>query len=319
MLFCLLLAVLTAVIPLAAKPARAGDKFVAVIITGDLPRYQQAHASFMKILTAGGLSRDQVEVYVQTPHPDAMSWANSIRKAVGLGADLLVTYGAPATLVAKREARSMPVLFAEVYDPVALGIVRDLAVPGGDISGVSSKTPLDTLLRVYQEISPGETIGTLVCPDDPGAMLQARDLKTAGARFGIGVVRREVQNTRDIAESCERLCAQVDVLFIPDSALLELKLEDILRIASEHRVPVISQVPGLSDMGALLTLAADPVEQGQLLGIHALQILGAGQRALTLPIRTPKKVSLVINLKVAKALNLTVPFQALSNATRVIK
>ncbi|HKJ88249.1 MAG TPA: hypothetical protein VKA48_07055, partial [Gammaproteobacteria bacterium] len=52
MLFCLLLAVLTAVLPLAAKPARAGDKFVAVIITGDLPRYQQAHDSFMKILEA---------------------------------------------------------------------------------------------------------------------------------------------------------------------------------------------------------------------------------------------------------------------------
>jgi putative ABC transport system substrate-binding protein len=68
----------------------------------------------------------------------------------------------------------------------------------------------------------------------------------------------------------------------------------------------------------LLTLEADPVEQGQLLAVHALQVLG-GQKVFTLPVRTPKKVALVVNMKSAEQLGIKVPFQALSLATRVIK
>ena len=77
-------------------------------------------------------------------------------------------------------------------------------------------------------------------------------------------------------------------------------------------------MPGVCDKGGLVSLETDPAEQGQLIAVHALQIL-AGKKAHTLPIFTPKKVSLIINLKTAEKLNLTVPFQALSLATRVIK
>lgn len=302
-----------------AGPARAGDKFVAVIITGDLPRYQEAQAAFMKILRAGGLDESKVEVYVQTPNPDPMSWANSIRKAVGVNADLIITYGAPATLVAKREARSLPVLFADVYDPVGLGIVKDLMVPGGDISGVSNKTPIETLLRTFADVFKGKSIGALYSPEDKGSLLQVEDLEKAAASYGWKIVRKGVPKASAVATDSTALCDQVDALFVTDSALLQMQLGSLLDAARKKHIPVISQVPGLADMGALMTLEADPAEQGQLLGVHALQILAAHQKALALPVRTPKKVSLVINMKAAKELNLTVPFQALSLATRVVK
>lgn len=305
--------------PSAVTPVMARGKFVAVIITGDLPRYQQANAAFMKILEAGGLTKDKVEIYVQTPNPDPMSWANSIRKAVGVGADLIVTYGAPATLVAKQEARSLPVLFADVYDPVGLGIVKDLAVPGGDISGVSNKTPVETLLRAFGDVSKGKTIGALFSPNDKGSILQVDDLEKAAASFGLKVVRKGVRKPAELPREAAELCARVDALYVADSALMQMQLPQILEAANQKRIPTISQIPGLSDMGALMTLEADPTEQGQLVGVHALQILAANQKALALPVRTPKKVSLVINMKVAKELGLPVPFQVLSLATRVVK
>lgn len=314
-----LIALLILLTGVFGTPAAAADKFVAVVITGDLPRYQTAHEAFLKILKAGGLTKDKVDIYVQTPNPDPMSWANSIRKAVGVGADLIVTYGAPATLVAKREARSIPILFADVYDPVGLGLVKDLAVPGGDLSGVSNKTPIETLLRTYVEVYKGKRLGALFSPQDQGSVLQVEDLEGAAPKFGLSVVRAGVQSVSQIPAVCQKLVGEVDGLFVSDSALLALDLPAIVGLAAKHRVPIITQVPGMAEMGALLTLEADPAEQGQLPGVHALQILGAGQKALALPIRTPKKVSLVINLKTARDLNLTVPFQALSNATRVIK
>lgn len=316
-LFLLLFPLL--LLPAVPVRAQAAGKFVAVIITGDLPRYQQAQEAFMKILRAGGLDESKVEVYIQTPNPDPISWANSIRKAVGVNADLIITYGAPASLVAKREARRLPVLFADVYDPVRLGLVKDLAVPGGDISGVSSKTPVETLLRTYVDISKGKRIGALFSPNDPGSVLQVDDLENAATNLGLKVDRHGVSKVSSLGKTCEDLCSTIDVLFIADSTLLQMQLPEILAIANKNKIPVISQIPGLSDMGGLITLEADPTEQGQLVGVHALQILTGMQKALALPVRTPKKVALVINMKVAKELNFTVPFQALSVATRVVK
>lgn len=296
----------------------AKEQFVAVVITGDLPRYKQAHEAFVKILRAGGLTEDKVQIYVQTPNPDLMSWSNSIRKAVGVGADLLVTYGAPATLVAKKEARGVPVLFADVYDPVALGIVKTLAVPGGDITGVSGKTPLTTLIKTFTEVKTVKTMGVLYSSIDQSSVNQVEELTRLASQFGFTLLKKNVKSKKDLQSDLGDLSAKVDSLFVGESAILNLELQNILDHSIKNNLPVISQIPGFSDMGALMTLEADPVEQGQLVGVHAIQIL-TGQKAHTLPIRTPKKVSLVINLQTARKMNLTIPFQALSMATRVIK
>jgi putative ABC transport system substrate-binding protein len=304
---------------LVCAPAAQGkQKFVAVIITGDLPRYREAHEAFLKVLRAGGLSEEKVEIYVQTPNPDTMSWANSIRKAVGVGADLIVTYGAPAALAAKKEARGVPVLFADVYDPVALGIVKDLAVPGGDITGVSGKTPLETLLKAYREIHSPKKIGALFSSDDRGSVLQLEHLEALARAQGIAVVRKDVKRADDLSGALGALAGESDSLFVAESTVLALRLREIVDFSAQKGIPVFSQIPGLCEMGGLITLEADPGEQGQLVAVYAIQVL-SGKKAHTLPVFTPKKVALVINMKAAERLNLKVPFQALSLATRVIK
>lgn len=298
-------------------PAFGKEQFVAVVITGDLPRYREAHEAFAKILRTG-LGEDRVKVYVQTPNPDRMSWANSVRKAVGVGADLIITYGAPVTLVAKKEAHGIPVLFADVYDPVALGIVKDLAVPGGEISGVSGNTPIDTLLKVLAEIRPTKSLGVLFSSTEEGTVLQLRKLEELSARYGYAVLKGDVKRPGEIRQALDGFASKLDCIYITESVTAALNVQDVMEFSVRNGIPVISQIPGLSDLGAFITLEADPVEQGQLLGVHALQVLN-GQKIYTLPVRTPKKVSLVINLQVAEKLNIKVPFQALSMATRVIK
>ena len=233
-------------------------------------------------------------------------------------ADLIVTYGAPASLAAKKESRDVPVLFADVYDPVALGIVKDLVVPGGEITGVSGKTPLETLIKAYGEIQPAKKMGVLFSSDDRGSVLQVEQLETLARNQGFKILKQDVKRPDGVPEALSALAGQVDCLFAAESAVLNLRLDDILNFSAQNKLPLLSQTPGLSDKGALITLEADPAEQGQLVAVYALQIL-AGKKAHTLPVFTPKKVSLVINLKAAEKLNLKVPFQALSMATRVIK
>lgn len=298
------------------RPA-AAEQFVASIITGDLQRYREAHEAFVKILRAGGMSEEKVRIYVQTPNPDPMSWANSIRKAVGGGADLIITYGAPVTLVAKKEAKSVPILFADVYDPVALGIVKDLAVTGGEISGVSSTTPIETLAKTLATIQSPKTVLALYSASEPGSVLQTRRLEELGGKFGFKVIKAEVKG-KESARQAIVDAGPVDAVYLSESVVLSQALRETIDAAAQRRLPVVSQIPEAADRGALLCLEADPIEQGQLLAVHAIQVLG-GQKAFTLPVRTPKKVALVINMRAAEQLGIKVPFDALGLATRVIK
>lgn len=314
-LTALLIAALTVV---AQPPALGKDQFVAVVITGNLPRYKEAHEAFVKILRTGGMGEDKVKVYVQTPNPDQMSWANSVRKAVGVGADLIITYGAPVTLVAKKEASGVPLLFADVYDPVALGVVKDLNITGGDISGVSSNTPVDTLIKTFSQVRPVKRIGVLYSSKEAGAALQCKRVEDLGGKFGYGVVKADVRSTGEIAAALQKFGSQVDGIYVAESVAITQGLKEVLAFSQTHSLPIISQIPGLADQGALLTLESDPVEQGQLLGVHAIQVLN-GQKIFTLPVRSPKRISLVINLKTAERLGIKMSFEALSSATRVIK
>lgn len=309
---------LVAMVVADARHLCAEQQFVASVITGDLQRYRGAHDAFMKILRAGGMGEDKVKVYVQTPNPDAMSWANSIRKAVGGGANLIITYGAPVTLVAKKEAKGVPLLFADVYDPVALGIVKDLAATGGEISGIASTTPVETLARTLVDIQAPKVILALFSSAEQGSLLQEKRMEEQGKKLGFSVVKVDIKS-RDAAKQAIRDAkGHADAVYITESVLLTQGLQELISTATELHLPVLTQIPESGEKGALLTLEADPVEQGQLLAVHALQVLG-GQKVFTLPVRTPKKVALVVNMKVADELGIKVPFQALSLATRVIK
>lgn len=314
----ILIVLLTATVVIDVSVLYAEQQFVASVITGDLQRYRSAHDAFMKILRAGGMSEEKVKVYVQNPNPDVMSWANSVRKAVGGGADLIITYGAPVTLVAKKEAKGIPLLFADVYDPVALGIVKDLAVTGGEISGIASTTPVETLARTLVDIQAPKAILALFTSTEQGSLLQEKRMEEQGKKFGFSVIKVDVKS-RDAAKQAIRDArGNADAVFITESIVLSQGLQDLIATAKENQLPVLTQIPESGEKGALLTLEADPIEQGQLLAVHALQVLG-GQKVFTLPVRTPKKVSLVVNMRVADELGIKVPFQALSLATRVIK
>ena len=143
-------------------------------------------------------------------------------------------------------------------------------------------------------------------------------MEEQGKKLGFSVIKVDVKS-RDAAKQAIRDAkGKADAVYITECVLLTQGLQDLITTATENRLPVLTQIPEAGEKGALLTLEADPIEQGQLLAVHALQVLG-GQKVFTLPVRTPKKVALVVNMKSAEQLGIKVPFQALSLATRVIK
>jgi putative tryptophan/tyrosine transport system substrate-binding protein len=308
---------LSALLP--AADSRAGGKLIAALLTCDIPRYRDAHKAFMKALVLKGYDQSNVEVITQTPNPDPISWSNSIRKFNAIGADLIVTYGTPATLTALHEANDIPIVFADVYGPVETGVARGLSSTGHNMAGVSSKVPLVTLIKTALDVKPVRTLGAVYTGREEGSLVQLRELRRIATQLGITLVEVNLASIGGLDGALATLfAARVDCIYVSECAAGSRGFEKIVHRAGEQKIPVLSQMPGAAQRGALISLEADPVEQGQVAADYAARVL-AGRKASTLPVATPKKVELVVNLKTARMLELHVPFPVLSAATRVLK
>lgn len=295
----------------------SAQQVVAAIVTGNLPRYQEAHEALTQVFIAGGSGPDKVKLFVQTPNADRMSLANAARRGVAAGAKVIIAYGAPAAEAAKKEAQGIPVLFADVHDPVALGLVKNLAAPGTEMSGATSTVPLEPLLKHLTAIKPIKQIGVLLTTAEVGSAQQAAELNLLAAQFGFTVHRQEVASADRVSAAVAALLDKADALYFTESVALTQKAQEAIEQARGRGVPVISQIPGLGDKGALLTMEADPDEQGKLVAVHALQVL-AGQKAHILPVRSARKISLVVNRRAALQLGLSLPAPLLQSAGKII-
>ena len=313
----MLLLALVAIAP--ASDSRAAGKLIAAVLTCDLPRYRDAHKSFMKALVLKGYDQSNVEVITQVPNPDPISWANSIRKFNAIGADIIIAYGAPATLSALHESNGIPVVFADVYGPVETGAAKSMLSTGHNMAGISSKIPLVTLIRTSMELKQIKTLGVIYNTREEGSLLQLKEARRIATQSGFALKEVNLAGAAGMDAALASLfAARVDCIFVSECTAGCRGFEKIVHRASELNIPVISQMPGAAQKGAVISLEADPAEQGQMAAEYAARIL-SGKKASQLPVITPKRVDLIVNLKMAKSLELHVPFPVLSAATRVLK
>lgn len=304
---------------LCSGSAAGAGKVVATVLTSDMPRYREAHRAFVKALSARGYDQGSVEILTQTPNPDPISWANTLRKFNAVKPDVIVTFGAPATLAALQEAdNAIPVVFADVYGPVETGLTRSMSKSGNNLCGASSKVPVATLVKTMADIRPVRTLGIIYNNREAGAIVQLKELKRLAAQHGFTVAEANVPTAAGLDAALGHIASRSDCLFVTESSVVGKQLDRVMRKANEARLPVISTVPEAAEKGALVTLEISPAEQGQLAAEYAAKIL-AGKKPGELPIVSARKVELVVNLHAAKALGLQIPFRALNVATKVLK
>jgi putative ABC transport system substrate-binding protein len=291
----------------AVSAAGAAGKTVGVIMTGNIPYYKDVHKSFIDTLTAEGFGPGTVEVILQTPSPDAMSWTNAARKVIASGADIIVCYGAPATLAVLRETSDVPVVFAGVYDPHAAGAT------GGNTTGVSSKVPVASLIRNLKSITNFSSLGVVFNDAEKDTTLQANEVKQLEGTFGFRSSRFNVKRAEDVAK-----IANVDALFLTTGCAAMHCVSNILGSAHKAKIPTVATIGGGESGGVILTITANPQEQGRVAAQLAGKVL-KGAKPSSLPVEQPKKVDMTINVREATELGLKVPFDLLSSATRVIK
>lgn len=301
---------LLCVLFLCAAPAAAADKAVGVVMSGNVGFYQEVHKAFVGALSREGFDYKKVDTLMQMPSPDTMSWTNAARKFVVADINVLVTYGAPATLAAMKETDAIPIVYAGVYDPAAIGISAK------NIIGISSKVPMTSLLKYAKKLMPFTRLAVVYNELEPDSVKQAEELSRLESQYGFQTVRMPIKRPDDANKLV--FAGKADMVLISVSAVANEALDTILKIAHASKTPTLSQLSDTAEKGVVLSLAPSATEQGETAGKLTARLL-RGEKLAGIHVEVPKLIELVVNLKEAGALGLKVPIDLITDATKVIK
>jgi putative tryptophan/tyrosine transport system substrate-binding protein len=219
-------------------------------------------------------------------------------------------------------AASIPVVFATGSDPVAANLIASLNRPGGNLTGVTVITAAlwPKRLELLRElISPTPVIALLVNPNNINTIPAIRELNDAARKIGQDVVVLDADAEREFEPAFASLTAKrASALVVADDALFSGRRARLVDLAARHAVPAIYGRREYPDAGGLISYGASTVDQYYRSGLYVGRIL-RGARPAELPFLQPTKFELVLNLKTAKALSLTVPPSLLARADEVIE
>jgi putative tryptophan/tyrosine transport system substrate-binding protein len=236
--------------------------------------------------------------------------------------DVLITGSTPATLAAKNATKTIPIVFLSRSDPVALGLVDSLVRPEGNITGFTS---IGSLLAGKRLTLLKETIPELSCvavlwnPQNRASAQSWKESQLAGRKLGLQLFSMEV-NDSDTIESVfkEAIKAGSAALVVTQSPFINSNLIRIADLATKNRLATISPRADFVDEGGLMSYGPHQLEPYRRLASMVDKIL-KGAKPADLPVEQPMKFELVINLKTAKEIGVTIPRSVLYRADKVIK
>jgi len=312
----------TAVWPLAVR-AQQGERSrrlgVLMPFAKDLPEGQARIAVFVQELQRLGWTdgRNLQIVY---------RWETSdLRKAamelVALSPDVIFVTTTPAVSQMQQATRTVPIVFAQVADPVSAGFVASLAKPGGNMTGF---TVFDYAigakwLELLKEIAPNLTgVGVIRDPTSTSSIGQFAAVQSAARLFGVEVSPLGGQDANDIERTVTEFARGSNCGLISVAVPLTLNNRGlIISLAARHRLPATYPFRFFAADGGLISYGPEPLEPHRQAAGYVDRIL-KGERPANLPVQAATKFELVINLKTAKALGLTVPHSLLSRADELI-
>ena len=237
-----------------------------------------------------------------------------------LKVDVLVASGTPSVVPARNATSTVPVVFVAAIDPVATGVVTSLARPGGNVTGVSAvhADAVGKRLQLLKELLPkASRIAFMVRATSPATAQYVKEAELAARTLGIQLQILAVRDSGDL-EGAFAPAQGASALLTVDDAMLTAQRTRIADLALKNRLPTISGFSEMVEAGGLMSYGP---HYGDLYRHAAAQVhkILKGTKPADLPVERPTKFELVINLKTAKALGMTIPQSVLLRADRVIE
>jgi putative ABC transport system substrate-binding protein len=241
---------------------------------------------------------------------------------VRLKVDVIVAASTPGAQAAQQATKTTPIVFTMVSDPVASGIVASLARPGANVTGLSNMLPemSGKLLELLKEAVPRVSrIAVLYDPANPGKALEFKEMKAAAPALGVTLQSLEVHTDKDVDGAFSTMTkVRLDGLVTFIDAVTSRHRQRIVDFAAKNRLPSIYQASDYVDAGGLMSYGLNRDDLYRRAAAYVDKIL-KGTKPADIPVERPTKFDLVINLKTAKQIGLTIPPNVLVRADKVIK
>lgn len=321
-------------------PWLGGVLVVCVLFVTGLPAGAQTPQYRIGVLSSGGVFNQALEglreglaqlgyhegndlaFMVEDVHGEMASLTDRAAKIVAAKPDVIFTIATAPTAAAKQSTTTLPIVFAVVADPLRSGFVASYASSQNNLTGVSNSAgPLSgKRLEVLQEAAPRiKRVLALVVPHEHVAEVSFQFLAAAAPKLGIDLVRHDVADKAEIESVLNAVPrGAVDAIYHVPSSLVGTQIDFLIRKAKAERIPLAVHEPSMVEQGALISYGAD----FRLIGIQAAKLVGKilkGAKPSALPIQTPEKFLLTVNLTTAKAIGLDIPRSILERTDRLVE
>jgi putative ABC transport system substrate-binding protein len=308
--------------PLAARAQQTAVPFVGLLAAGTVPNWQ--FRSIQKGLNEGGYieGRNLAIMYRSAAGEFELLSSLADDLVASKVAAILAVGGPVPARAAKAVTSTIPIVFAYGGDPVRDNLVASLNRPGGNVTGVTfiGTTLTTKKLELLQEVVPGITdIGLLVNPTGTLADVQIKDMKEAVEGLSKRLQVANVSSESEIDAAFAALSqSKVGALVIGTDPIFALYRGQIIALAARYKIPAIYNIREYCEVGGLMSYGASLTDTWRQAAIYVSRVL-KGEKPANLPVLQPTKFELVINLKTAKALGITVPPTLLATADEVIE
>jgi len=298
---------------------------IGVLLPGSPePEYERRLDAFRQGLRAlGYIDTQNILLEYRWAYAQYERMADLVAELLRLQVDVLVIDSNRAGLAAKRATSTLPIVLATAGDPVGTGLVESLARLGGNITGMSlmhAELGAKRLELLKDMVPTAARVAVLWNPDNPQAQLQWRELEVAAPRLDVQLQAVEVRRATDLEHACATVAGwRADALLvIDDPTLVPAHQTEIVDCAARHRLPTMTGLRSLVDEGGLMSYGASFPALFRRAATFVVKVLG-GAKPSDLPVEQPTKFDLIINLKTAKALGITIPPSLLLLAEEVLQ
>lgn len=291
---------------------------IGVLIWSEESRYIEANEGFLEQLRQDGFTEAKVDFAIENAKGNKVKAAELAQKFTLSRMDMVVAIGQSAAVAVTKEIKTVPVVFNFVYDPVDAKIAQSWESSGNNTTGASPKFPMSKLVSYLKQITPVKKLAVLYTVGEKNSEAQLKEFQAIQNDSQITVVPVALSSQNEVIETIPDVCRRVDAIYLSGSNIVSQTAPMIADMAAKEKVITVTHLDDLVRKGVLLGVYADPLLVGHLAGKKAVKIL-KGAKPSSIPIESVKELSIIFNMKTAKAGRYTIPPSFMKIVTQTVE